>query len=110
MGWFNNRLMRGATNRAYDRLALEYGTGPASGILALAMGHACYPNATYGDNGPQDEIVKNLKIFELSPQKNAYDYVESWMDKNELSTQAAFIAVWGVNQDQFLERFIEGLD
>ena len=66
MGWLGNRLMRGASNRSAQRLTTEFGPGVGTGILALALGHACYPEATYGDNGDQDEIVAGLRSFPRS--------------------------------------------
>lgn len=109
MAWFKNRLMRGATNRSFERLAREHGPGFATGILALAMGYACYPDATYGDNGVQDEIVSDLKRFTPRPcnASSACGYVESWLDKGELSTVMAFIRVWGMNQEELLMEFME---
>ncbi len=67
MGWINNRVMRGAKNRAAQRLTAEFGAGPASGTLALAIGHACYPTATYGDKGLHDQIVNRLKKLSIRP-------------------------------------------
>lgn len=109
MGWFKNRLMRGATNRSFERLAREHGPGIATGILALGMGYACYPDATYGDNGVQDEIVSNWKRFTPRPcnASAACGYVEAWLDRGELSTVMAFIRVWGMNQDELLMEFMQ---
>lgn len=67
MGWFGNRMMRGTANRAVKRLEAEFGPGPNAGILAIALGHACYPTTTYGDNGIQDEVVTRLKKFATKP-------------------------------------------
>lgn len=109
MGWISNRLMRGASNRANQRLAAEFGVGSATATLALAMGHACYPTAIYGDKGLQDEIVQRLKQFAPRPcdSHTACQHVEAWLDKGMLSTPIAFRNVWGMDPDRFLERFFE---
>ena len=106
MGWLDNRLMRGATNRSFNRLAAEFSAGPVMGVLALAMGHACYPKATYGDEGPQDEVVKQLKQYHPRPcdANTASDVVDAW-ERRTISTADAFQKVWGVNHDEFLARF-----
>jgi hypothetical protein len=109
MGWFNNRVMRGASNRSNQRLAAEFGVGPATAVLALAMGHACYPTAVYGDNALQDDIVQRLKRFSPRPcdSKRACELVEAWLDKGTLSTTAVSTSVWGLDPNEFLERFFE---
>lgn len=109
MGWFNNRLMRGASNRAYRRLAAEFGVSPTTGVLALALGHACYPTAIYGDKGLQEYIVQQLKQFALRPcdAQTARKHVEDWLDKGMLSTESVFLNVWGMDPLQFLLRFFK---
>jgi glucan phosphorylase len=112
MGFFGNRMLRGASNRSNQRLASEFGSGVATAALALAMGHACYPTATYGDNAMQDEFVQKLKQFTPRPcdAKTACQHVESWLDKGTLSTANAFLKVWGLGPDEFVAKFLESLD
>lgn len=112
MGWINNRLLRGASNRAFGRLAAEYGPGPATGALAVAIGHACYPDAKYGDAGFQDAIIAQLKSFTPRPcdAKQACQHTESWLDRSTFSTVAVFEKIWGMAPDQFLEKFFAGFE
>lgn len=112
MGWFENRMMRGATNRAGERLAAEFGMGPATGVLAIALGHACYPDAKYGDNGAQDEIVAVLKRFHVKPSDagTSCKNIELWLDRNAISTVDVFQRTWGLDPDTFLQQFFEFMD
>jgi len=112
MGWLNNRVMRGASNRANQRLAGEFGPGPATATLALAIGHACYPTAVYGDNGLQDEIVKRLKRFSTRPcdPKTACEHFMAWIDRGEISTESVFLRIWALTPDDFLQRFFESVE
>lgn len=105
MGWFGNRLMRGASNRAVDRLVMEIGHGPGTAMLALALGYACYPSASYGDNGPQDEIVALIRTLPLRPcdASTACRLVEQWLDHGTLSTAQVFQCVWNVTPDALLQ-------
>lgn len=104
-----NRMMRGACNRSLERLAAEFGHGPATGTLAIALGHACYPHAKYGDNGFSDMVVGQLKEFSAKPcdARTACGHVEQWLDIGVLSTTGVFQRVWGLDPEQFLERFFE---
>ena len=101
--------MRGASNRANQLLESEFGNGIATTTLALALGHACYPIAIYGDNGIHDEIVKRLKNISPRPcaEHMACQYVEAWLDKGTLSTLRVFYCVWGMDPYQFLQRAFE---
>lgn len=113
MGWFGDRVMRGASNRSYQRLAEETGLyGPMVGSLALALGHACYPDAMYGDKGVQDQIVQQLKQLKPGPcdPAMARQHVESWLEKGEISTNTVFMLVWGAGPQQFLERLLEAVE
>jgi hypothetical protein len=108
-GFMNNQMLRGATNRSFERLAMDFGPGPATGMLALALGHACYPTATYGDNAIQDDIIQRLKQYTPRPCDAALacQHVEAWLDKGELSTQSVFLMVWGLPPDDFLGKLLE---
>lgn len=112
MRWLSNRRMRDASNRSLPRLIGEFGTSPATAILALAMGHACYPTAAYGDDGMQDEIVHQLKQFSRRPceAKTARQFVKAWLDMGTLSTAAAFSGIWGLEPAPFLDKFFEQFD
>jgi hypothetical protein len=114
MGWLSvffggdDVCMRGATNRSYEKLATQFGPGPATAILASALAHACYPSYTNGDKGIGDEIVRHLKKLKPGPcdSKSACDYVMRWLDKSELTTEQVFVLVWGAGPNQFLVRFM----
>ncbi len=112
MGWFGNRLMRGAANRALQRLAAEYGPGPGPGTLAIALGHACYPTATYGDNSDLDDMVTQLKQFATRPcnAQSACKYVEQWLDFGTLTTSDVFQRVWSLDPDTFLVQFFDSME
>lgn len=112
MGWFGNRMMRGACNRSNARLAQEFGPNPIAATLALALGHACYPADTYGDKALQDQIIDKLKQFEPRPcgAKDACRHVEDWLDKGTISTDAVFRNVWGLAPQEFLDRFFATLE
>lgn len=77
----------------------------------MSLGYACYPNATYGDNGVQDEIVDYLKRFHIKPSDvtASCESVELWLDRHAISTVDVFRRVWGHGPDSFLEQFIEFL-
>lgn len=109
MGVFSNRLMRGACNRSYQRLAAEFGAGPASMLLAVALGHACYPKAFYGDKAFQDEIVHwlNRRFMPCCNAQTACGHVEQWLDVGTLSTESVFRRVWGLGPNEFIEGFME---
>ena len=104
MGWLSNRMMRGASNRVMQRLASEYGPGPASGTLALALGYACYPTATYGDKAEHDAIIKQIAASDLTPcdAKSACSAVEQWLDHGTLTTDAVFTRIWSMGPGEFL--------
>ncbi len=114
MGWFGiifgtQGLLRGASNRSYEKLACQFGPGIGTGILASALAHACYPSATNGDNGIADKIIKHLKQLSPGPcdSKMACQHVMRWLDKDELSTQQVFVLVWGIGPNEFAKRFME---
>jgi hypothetical protein len=108
VAWSTDRMFRGATNLAFDRLARDLGFGPPTEILALALAHACYPQAKYGDNGIRDEVVQRLKEFEPRPcDKNiAIMNFSEWEAMGRLSTADVFRNVWGMPADQFFVQFL----
>ena len=112
MGWINNRMLRVAANRSHQRIARNVDGSPATAALALAMGHACYPNAMYGDHALQEEILIHLK--HLSPRscnaKLACKHVEAWLDSDTLSTSAAFNSVWGMSPDVLLDTLLNSFE
>lgn len=112
MGWLKNRMMRGAANRAYRRLADEFGVGPATGVLALAIGHACYPDATYGDGGINDEIIRKLRLMAPGPCATtiACRHAEAYLDLGTLSTAEVFRNVWSRTPEEFLHCFFAGFE
>jgi hypothetical protein len=109
MGWLKNRLMRGASNRAHQRLAYEFGAGPGTGTLALAMGYACYPKANYGDRGFHDAIIQQLRQFPSRPcdANSARSHLEAWLDRGVVSTTDVFTHIWGMEPQGFLAKFFD---
>jgi hypothetical protein len=112
MGWLANRALCGACNRSSRRLATEFGVGAKSGTLAIALGHACYPTAIYGDKALHDQIIEKLKQFEPRPcsAADACRHVENWLDKGIISTEDVFRNVWGLDPQEFIARFVATFD
>lgn len=112
MGWIKNQMMRGVTNRGSQRLAAEFGAGPATGVLALSLAHACYPDAKYGDNGPNDAIIQQIKRGPMVPcnAQEACKAVEQWIDHRSITTNQVFQLIWSKTSDDFLQTLFQSMD
>lgn len=108
---FERTKLKGVTHRSLvkiesslaGRSELEQRIGMMQGSMAsIAMGHACYPSASYGDE--RDDLLNVIKQSEYQPieARLSSKCVESWLDRDELSMPEAFEKIWGVDYMAFL--------
>ena len=109
MGWMKKRMLRSGCNRAFARLETEFGDDPTTWMMAIGLGHPCYPNEMYGGGDGQDGTIEKLRRFSQKPcdAKAACEQLESWLDKRAISTDGVFLNMWSLVAEEFLNRFLD---
>ena len=102
-------MMRGATNRAGQRLAAEYGLGPGTGILAWRSATPVTQTHKMATTVIKTKLWLSLRRFQVKPSDagTSCKNVELWLDRNAISTVNVFQRVWGLSPDSFLQQFVE---
>jgi hypothetical protein len=78
----------------------------------MALSHACYPTAVFGDDGVCDGILQQLNQFTPRPcnVQSALQHVDAWLDDDTVSIDTVFHNVWGMDLLQFIEQLCDQLD
>lgn len=110
--WIKNRAMQGTSQQCEDRLLESNGYGPVTHALALAIGHACYPSGCpegfFGHGSFNEDVMKALRSLPPPCESSlACHYCESWLTRREISTDQAFMAIWGVGLNEMARRIVE---
>ena len=108
---FERTKLRGITHRSLQefgnalagRSEIEQRAGMMQGaMVSVALGHACYPTASYGDE--RDDLLDAVKQSDFTPSdpKRSCELVELWLDRHEVSMAAAFEEIWSTDYMTFL--------
>ena len=106
--WLDNRRMRNLTSRVAIRLEKEFNEEEIANTLALAIGHACYPDAVFGDRGAMDKMLRQIRAMTSTPcdSSTATQKLTDW-ENQEIKTQQLFEQVWGMTTQDFIVRIVE---
>jgi hypothetical protein len=112
--WMKNRLLQGCAEQSLKPLQTEYGDGPGTTALALAMGYACCPTGCpdgfFARDSFNDQLMKALRrIPQPCEPFNALAYCEQWQT-GRLLTEDVFLKVWGVRPEELMRRLAARFD
>lgn len=108
MSWFANRKLRSVTDRAVERFKRELDDDAKSKTLALAIGIACHPTASYGDGGRMDDMLRTIRRVATTPcdPGTAITLLKQW-ESGSLTGSEVIERVWGMEINDFINRVVK---
>ena len=106
--WVGSGKFRTTTDRAVKRFVEESYDDAIAKTLALAVAHACYPSACYGDGGNMDAMLKKIGGLASTPcdPKTALMFTGQW-EKRSIASDELFERVWGFTIDAFIVALVK---